>query len=518
MKLKIILLLLLILCTGAIYAVDPWGEPEILSGSMTVMAQVFINDSPADNNDVLAAFVNVNGTLQLRGKAFIQVFGALSGCLIQIYTETNGEIITFKIWDESAQTVFNASQTLSSEVNGIVGSYPDNLYQITAGQILVTDPWGEPVVLTGSMTVMAKISISGLPATGDDILSAFVTVDGVEQLRGKGNIAIINGTPGCLLQVYTEVNGEIISFKVWDYSEQQILGSIPTVISEVNGIIGSWPNNLFPIYAGSIQTAATPTFFPLGGTYQTAQDVTITCATPGAQIRYTLNGTDPTEASSLYYNPLHLNLNSTTEIRAKAFKEYWLPSNIASETYIITGTVPAPVFYPPAGSYLNAVDVNIICFLAGAAIHYTLDGTEPDENSILYAAPVNITQDTLLKAKAYKTDWLPSLTTSAYYEISTAIEDDLNTPLVTGIQNVYPNPFTGSTTIELTIKDNPQNYKLSIYNIKGEMVYQASGYAKGSISRNWDGKDNKGNKLSAGVYLLSFQVDSSIYTRKLILK
>ena len=313
------------LCTGVIYAVDLGANLEILSGSMTVMAQVFINDSPAENNDVLAAFVNVNGTLQLRGKAFIQVIGALSGCLIQIYTEANDEIITFKIWDESAQNVFNASQTLFSEVNGIVGSYPDNLYQITAGQILVTDPWGEPVVLTGSMTVMAKIGISGFPATGDDILSAFVTVDSVEQLRGKGNIAIINGTPGCLLQVYTEVNGEIISFKVWDYSEQQIVMAIPNVTSEVNGIIGSWPNNLFPIYAGSVQTTATPTFFPLGGTYQTAQDVTITCATPGAQIRYTLNGTDPTETSSLYYNPLHLNLNSTTGTELKHLKSIGYP-------------------------------------------------------------------------------------------------------------------------------------------------------------------------------------------------
>jgi len=518
MKLKIILLLLLIFCLGAVYAVDPWGEPEILSGSMTVMAEVFINDSPAENNDVLAAFVNVNGTLQLRGKAFIQVFGAISGCLIQIYTETNGEIITFKIWDESAQTVFNAAQTLSSEVNGIVGSYPDNLYQITAGQTLVTDPWGEPVILTGSMTIMAKIGISGFSATGNDILSAFVTVDGVEQLRGKGTISLVNGIPGCLLQVYTEVNGEIISFKVWDYSEQQILLAIPTVTSEVNAIIGTWPNDLFRIYAGSVQTTATPAFLPVGGTYQTAQDVIITCATPGAHIRYTLNGTDPTEASSFYFYPLHLNLNSTTEIRAKAFKEYWLPSNITSGTYIITGTVPAPVFNPPQGYYLNPIDVNISCSLAEAVIRYTRDGTEPDEHSMLYDGPMHITQETLLKAKAYKYNWLPSLTTSAYYVISTATEDDLNSPLVTGIQNVYPNPFTRSTTIELTIKENPQNYKLSIYNIKGEMVYQASGYAKGNISVNWDGKDNKGNKLSAGVYLLSFQVDSSMYTRKLILK
>ncbi len=32
-----------------------------------------------------------------------------------------------------------ANQTLVSEVNSIVGSYPDNMYQIEAGQTTVTD-------------------------------------------------------------------------------------------------------------------------------------------------------------------------------------------------------------------------------------------------------------------------------------------------------------------------------------------------------------------------------------------
>ncbi len=71
----------------------------------------------------------------------------------------------------------------------------------------------------------------------------------------------------------------------------------------------------------------------------------------------------------------------------------------------------------------------------------------------------------------------------------------MNAPLVTGIQNVYPNPFTGCTTIEIAIKEYPQNYLLKIYNIKGEQVRQFNGSAKGIITQNWDGTDNKGNKL-----------------------
>src|SRR5260370_38440070 len=46
--------------------------------------------------------------------------------------------------------------------------------------------------------------------------------------------------------------------------------------------------------------AATPTFSPSGGTYTTAQTVTISDTTSGATIYYTTNGTRPTTWSTIY--------------------------------------------------------------------------------------------------------------------------------------------------------------------------------------------------------------------------
>lgn len=62
---------------------------------------------------------------------------------------------------------------------------------------------------------------------------------------------------------------------------------------------------------------------------------TITCATKGATIRYTLDKTDPTETSDIYSNPVPLTEGKT--IKAKAFLTGHKPSEVASKTYSSTG-------------------------------------------------------------------------------------------------------------------------------------------------------------------------------------
>ena len=83
---------------------------------------------------------------------------------------------------------------------------------------------------------------------------------------------------------------------------------------------------------------ATPTFSPAGGTYTSAQNVAISCATSGATIRYTTNGSDPTASSTTYSSAIKV--SSTTTIKAKAFKSGMTDSAVASATYTIK---PPPV-------------------------------------------------------------------------------------------------------------------------------------------------------------------------------
>lgn len=330
MKNKLSVLILLSLFAIHVFAIDPWGTPEVLPGSMVLESSVYINGFPASVGDVVAAFVSVDKVIQLRGKASVVLSSAGPGCFLQVYTLTNGETISFQAWDESEQSICDIGLTWPSVVNGIVGAFPNNLVPLHAGQSAVPDPWPSPQILSESMTITATISIDSLLTTEDDILAAFVTENGNEVLRGKGQIIVDNGVPGCILQVFTETNGETITLKVWDYSAQQVYTAAETLPSQVNGSVGSWPDNLYPVNAtGGYHQVAIPFFSPEPGSFGSPVQIYIGCLTMGARVHYTTDGSDPSEVSELFISPILCPLFSDMVIKARAFYPQYEPSMIA---------------------------------------------------------------------------------------------------------------------------------------------------------------------------------------------
>lgn len=83
---------------------------------------------------------------------------------------------------------------------------------------------------------------------------------------------------------------------------------------------------------GSVASIATPVFTPAGGTYNTAQNVTISCATVDANIYYTTDGAEPSESSTLYNSPIEV--TQTTTIKAIAIKGE-AKSDVATATFTI---------------------------------------------------------------------------------------------------------------------------------------------------------------------------------------
>lgn len=78
---------------------------------------------------------------------------------------------------------------------------------------------------------------------------------------------------------------------------------------------------------------ATPIISPAGGTYDSAQTVTLTCDTTISNIYYTTNGDEPTTGSTEYTAPF--SVSATTTIKAKAFKGGMTESETAAATYTI---------------------------------------------------------------------------------------------------------------------------------------------------------------------------------------
>jgi len=91
-------------------------------------------------------------------------------------------------------------------------------------------------------------------------------------------------------------------------------------------------------------TVATPEFSPNGGSFEGSVSVSITTATPGATLRYTTNGAQPTEASASYAGPLVL--TSSTLLQARAFRAGMEPSSVSAAAFVPGDDVWSPVGIP----------------------------------------------------------------------------------------------------------------------------------------------------------------------------
>jgi hypothetical protein len=111
---------------------------------------------------------------------------------------------------------------------------------------------------------------------------------------------------------------------------------------------------------GYLGVVSDPKFSIDGGFYQNGFDVSISCETPDAVIRYTTDFTNPTETSPIYTSSMHF--SSTTCLRTAAFKTGWMQSQVISHTYIdldnVAAQSTAPAGFPTTwGS--NVVDYEV---------------------------------------------------------------------------------------------------------------------------------------------------------------
>ncbi len=171
-------------------------------------------------------------------------------------------------------------------------------------------------------------------------------------------------------------------------------------------------------HSGGSSTVATPSFSPAGGTYSTAQSVTISTATSGATIRYTTDGSTPTTSSTVYNGAISVSSNTT--LKAIGVKSGSTTSAVATAAYVIGTPVATPTFSPAGGQYSSAQTVTISTATSGSTIRYTTDGSQPTASSTLYSGPISVPSTRTINAIGIKSGLANSAVASATYTIGTS--------------------------------------------------------------------------------------------------
>ena len=134
--------------------------------------------------------------------------------------------------------------------------------------------------------------------------------------------------------------------------------------------------------------AMKPEFGYSTGNYEKVISLKITANTTGT-IYYTTDGSEPQEHSLVYTAPIQLEPGEH-RIKAVFVNDYGIRSETVENYYLIDVAIPEkPEVTPSSGDYQLPTLIEVITAEEGN-IYYTTDGSEPDENSLLYTEPIDM--------------------------------------------------------------------------------------------------------------------------------
>ena len=190
-----------------------------------------------------------------------------------------------------------------------------------------------------------------------------------------------------------------------------------------------------------IEIPAAPVITPVeGSVFVGSMTVMITCPSEGASIFYTVDGTEPTASSNPYKK---FKITGKTTVKAVAVKDGVPYSKVATATFAL-GRCDNPVISLADGTIFQHSNQRIeIAHGEEGVVHYTLDGSEPTLESMVYSEPFEISETTVVKAKVFS---------DRYFDSGIAVSRltrewlKVSTPIVSAKSS-----FMGSrTTVELS--------------------------------------------------------------------
>lgn len=183
----------------------------------------------------------------------------------------------------------------------------------------------------------------------------------------------------------------------------------------------------FSLTAYAAESVKTPSASAKSGTYtvSTGKNITLSCGTKGADIYYSLNGSDYKK----YTSKLSLTKNSELELYA-SYKGK--KSKTVSYSYKLK---PKITVSKKAGKYSSGITVKLSTAAKNVKFYYTLDGSTPTEKSTKYTSKgIRLTKSCKLRVAAVKSGWTTNYYTGDYTIGSSSVDSD-------GILNDYTQKY-----------------------------------------------------------------------------
>ncbi len=239
---------------------------------------------------------------------------------------------------------------------------------------------------------------------------------------------------------------------------------------------------------------STPNIVPTPTIEFVNERVTIRCAREDAEIYYTLNDSVPTVESLRYAEPFPLKHNAVVKAMASVPKSDIQPSDIVV-LRVDSFTVANPVIR------MDNLDIVIVSdTIEGVKTHYTLDGTEPTVQSVVYETPFRLGEDATVRARSFKEGYNASEIVEYVYTHSLHVTKAPIISVENGIVTLTVET-EGSELYYGIDNDNPE--AMSLYESPFEMNVNGVIYAQARMSGMYDSEivsyEVNGNKVPTPV-------------------
>lgn len=219
-------------------------------------------------------------------------------------------------------------------------------------------------------------------ALTSDLINAYIKIEGVDIAEGEGSDAAFDGTKGeTSFVIYNTFGVDVPTGKGFT-----VIG----IVSVKNDALQILP---LAFEGGeSMETVEDPEFSVASGRVTKGTEVTLSCATPEAQIFYTFGDAVPDSESSLYEEPFEI--TADTKINAIAYKDGMLASQVVSVSYTMLpdGTKTASFDFTDPEALTPAVtvpevgkgtEINGQSFTAdGVSLSFSAEGTASTKTRI----------------------------------------------------------------------------------------------------------------------------------------